>query len=98
MKIGDIVKLTVECLGNSPGARGVVYDLYQDFDDVTKQGASIIFENGEYDGFSLKEQSSFLEKEHTDFVPSHIREYKFENVIKLSQDFERGNWKEIFNK
>jgi len=61
MKIGTIVKLKKEMLGNLPGTLGVVFNVYDDFDYPDKLGAQVIFQNGDYDGFSIKEQILFLE-------------------------------------
>ena len=97
LDIGDIVILRVEILGNTPGTRGVVYDLYDDFDILDAKGVSIIFENGMYDGFSVDDQFLFLDKEQTITpVSNKIRDYKFKHVIKVSHDFENGFWDEIF--
>lgn len=87
MKIGDIVKLTVPCLSNPEGTLGYVYDEYPDFDGPYT-GISVIFENGEYDGFSAKEQHLMLE-----YIRSTDLHYQFKNVMKLSQDFEQGIFK-----
>jgi len=95
MKVGDVVHNTIEVLGNKPGTRGVIYEIYSDFDDSKQVGISVIFENGEYDGFSKEDQKIFLEKEDVN-IPLDIKEYKFTNVMKLSQDFNKGFWDEIF--
>lgn len=97
LKIGDVVTLAVAVLGNSTGTRGIVYDTYTDFDDDTKCGAGIIFENGEFDGFSFDDQDIFLNLENVRYIPFYMRDYKFTNVMKLSQDFKKGFWDEIFN-
>lgn len=96
LKVGDVVTTALEVLGCNPGTRGVVYEVYEDFDDPEKTGASIIFENGNYDGFSAEEQDIMLNEEKVAYVPFRIREYKFENVLKLTQDFKNGVWDEIF--
>lgn len=93
---GDIVTLKIEVLGNKQGSKGVVYDIYPDFDIDDRSGVCIIFENGEYDGFSVDEQERFLNKEIIESVPNNIINYNFKNVIKLSTDFENGFWDEIF--
>ena len=97
LNIGDIVVLKVEMLGNTPGTRGVIYDKYPDFDIPNANGVSIIFENGDYDGFSVEEQDIFLTKEKTFDVSDKIKNYKFENVMKVSRDFDNGLWNEVFN-
>ena len=96
LKIGDVVTTTTPLLGCNTGTRGVVYEVYQDFDDPDKQGASIIFENGNYDGFSYEEQQIMLNEEKVMHIPFLVREYKFENVMKLSKDYKNGFWDDIF--
>ena len=96
LKVGDVVALAMPMLKCDPGTRGVVYDVYEDFDDHKREGACIIFENGEYDGFSFEEQNLYLNIENVLFIPFYIREYKFKNVMKLSEDYKKGYWDEIF--
>jgi hypothetical protein len=99
LEVGDIVILKKDVLRNQAGTKGVVFHTYPDFDDpLEKQGAQIIFKNGEYDGFSAEEQDLFLSKEQNLSVSSFIANYKFDNVMKVSYDFEKGFWNEIFNK
>ena len=97
LKVGDVVTTRLEVLGCKPGTRGVVYEIYPDFDIPGKMGASVIFENGEYDGFSIRDQELFLNKESVKYIPFFIREYRFTNVMKLSQDFKNGYWDDVFN-
>lgn len=90
LNVGDIVKLKVDMLGNPEGTQGVVYEVYHLGED---RGVSVIFENGEYDGFSPTEQNEYLERiGHA----KTIADYKFVNVIKVSQDFEVGVFDEAF--
>jgi len=96
LTVGDVVTTRLEVLGCKPGTRGVVYETYPDFDIPGKMGASIIFENGDYDGFSIKDQELFLKEEHIQYIPFYIRDYKFTNVMKLSRDFRNDFWGEIF--
>ena len=82
MQVGTLVKLKVPCLGNKIGTKGVCYEVYN---LGNHNGASVIFENGNYDGFGEDEQEQWLEViEHSKF------KYNFTNVIKLSNDFENG--------
>jgi len=96
LKVGSVVTLALPMLECNPGTRGVVYDIYKDFDDPDKRGASIIFENGKYDGFSHDDQKYFLNEEDVQYIPFYIIDYHFTNVMKLSQDYEKGYWDEIF--
>lgn len=90
--VGDIVIAKVRGLmGNPGGAKGVVYEEYDIGDGP---GVSIIFENGQYDGFSPKDQERMVLK-----VGFHkwTSDYKFNNVIELGQDFDEGYWESAFN-
>lgn len=89
MKVGTIVKLKVSCLGNETDTLGVVFNTYPDFDDKSKKGVQVIFENGEYDGFSFREQETFLK--YVGFSHNH-ENYIFKNVIQVSRDFDNGHW------
>jgi hypothetical protein len=87
MKVGTIVRLKVTCLGNGPGVLGVCYS---EDNALGRPSYGILFENGEYDGFSPDEIRTFLEE--AGFC-EEICSYQFSNVMKLSQDYARG----IFN-
>lgn len=88
MLVGTIVKLKRECLENPKDTKGVCYEVYNR--GRREEGASIIFENGKFDGFSPEEQKEIL-------IPIGISEdlmnYKFENVRKVNEDFRKG----VFN-
>ena len=87
MIVGTIVKLKRECLDNPPNTRGVCYEIYKR--GKGEEGASFIFENGKYDGFSPEEQKEIL-------VPIGISEdlmnYKFVNIGRLNEDFRKGSF------
>lgn len=82
--IGDKIELLRECLGNEPGAIGVVYEEY---DLGEGCGVSIIFPNGDYDGFSFQEQGVFFCKIGHE---ESLSNYHFTNVLQLSRDFFKG--------
>ncbi len=82
--VGDVVTLKEWMLGNEKETKGVVYEQYDIGDGP---GASIIFPNGEYDGFSPKDQEDFLEKiDHC----IECERYDFINVMRLNADFKKG--------
>lgn len=88
--IGDVYKLTRAMLGNPEGSIGYVYDEYPDFEDNEETGVCVIFQNGEYCGFSKGEADAFLE------LVGHEKKYEdynFKTVIFLSADFVGGFWK-----
>ncbi len=105
LKVGDVVTLAIPMLGCNPGSRGVVINTYEDFDqhvsamgDPDKVGVQVIFENGEYDGFSVEEQGIYFNEEQVEYVPFYVLDYKFTNVMKVTEDFNNGFWDEIFEK
>ena len=86
LKVGSRIKLKVPMLGNEAGTIGVVYEHYNlGWGD----SFSIIFPNGNYDGFSPDEQKDFLE-----YVDEclELADYDFFNVIMLTKDFDRGKF------
>ena len=84
LKVGDVVKLRLDCLGNVEGTQGVVYNTCTVDEDLC---VGVIFENGEYDGFSSNEQGTMLERVGEE--PS-LAGYQFKNVMQLSKDYEAG--------
>jgi hypothetical protein len=100
MKVGTIVKLKVECMGNEIGARGVVFNDYGD-------GSQVIFESGDYDGFNetvLHDWSDDVKLTEKDFFlevigfSDEVAGYNFKNVIQVSQDYSRGLFDPAFKK
>jgi hypothetical protein len=90
MKVGQIFKLKVPCLDNLVGTIGVCYEEY----NIGEEGAgSVIFANGEHDGFSPDEQKSYLEYLGT--APD-VESYKFTDVRKLYDDFRNGIFNSVF--
>jgi hypothetical protein len=91
MSIGTVFKVKRAVLNNDPGALGICYEEYE---IGGRPGLSIIFENGEHDGFSPDEQKLILEKVgHLDNF-----HYEFKSVIRLVEDFRRGFFREHFDK
>lgn len=88
MDVGTLVSLKVSCLGNSVGSIGVVYENYN-------RGASVIFKNGAYDGFSEEEQKMFLEE--IGFC-EEVSYYNFVSVVRLSEDFRKGFFDPVFKR
>jgi len=88
-KVGMKVILKRGVLGNSEGTVGYVFHTYPDYDGLGK-GAEIIFPNGEYDGFSVKEQTLYLEM--GEVVPVYA-DYVFTNVMQVMRDFHSNYWK-----
>ena len=67
------------------GERGVVYETYEMGE---RPGWSVIFQSGRHDGFSPCDMDFFLDV--TDEVCEELTGYKFENVLRLVDDFGRG--------
>lgn len=87
-RIGQSYRLKRAMLGNQAGAIGYVFNLYSDYDG-DGIGFQIIFENGDYDGFSVKEQNEYLE--YIQENPDYSR-YQFRNVMKVIGDYNSGYW------
>lgn len=87
-QIGDIVRLPARW----ENELGLVYELYEDFDDPTLRGVSIITRGGrDLGGFSASEQVSYLHLvRRTDF------RYEFKNVIELGRDYMAGKFTAVF--
>ena len=90
MRVGTIVKLRRECLGNPVGTIGVVFYNYSD-------GSQVIFKNGEYDGFNETDSVVvFGDKTEKEYFLEEIRfeqklsEYQFKNVMQVSTDYDKG--------
>jgi len=83
LKLGQSVTLTKAMLGNAVGTLGFVVEEYGE------DGVMIIFQNGEYDGFSRDEQERYLKIGE---VNSRYSSYQFQNVLKLSDDYRRNYW------
>lgn len=84
MQVGTIVKLKIDCLGNPKGSLGVCYEKYGN------GGRSFIFVNGNYDGFSREEQGLFLDEIG---FSDECSGYRFTNVMRLSEDYRSGYFK-----
>jgi hypothetical protein len=91
--VGEVYRLKDPLLGNNVGAIGVVYDQHNltgNPDDIIKM---IIFENGEYCGFSPEERNEYLLLVNYDV---NFSGYEFINSFKLENDFENGYWDILF--
>ena len=90
LTVGDVVRCTVDILGNEAVSKGVVYEIYNIGEGA---GVSVIFENGEYDGFSPTEQVQLLERiRHS----PDLAGYQFKNVITVYEDYVNGVFDSAF--
>ena len=69
------------------GERGVVYEVYELGE---RPGWSVIFQSGRHDGFSACDVDFFLDV--TGEVCEELTGYTFENVLRLADDFVRGDF------
>ena len=90
LKLGQIVVATKETGVCNVGERGVVYEIYGR-GKPGGAGASIIFEQGLYDGFSPDEQDAMLKP--LDLFDEAAQAYRFTNVMRLVSDYH----KRVFN-
>lgn len=92
IEAGDLVKIDPRFLNENDSGIGFVYEVYQDFDDESKNGVSIITKEGkDLGGFSYREQIEYLVKERSTGLS-----YQFVNVIKLANDYREGLFKVYF--
>lgn len=77
--------------------KGVVYELYDrgGIDPNDRQGVSIIFESGFYDGFSPLDLGLFDIFDLRQEVEA-LAGYEFSNVIQLRRDFDNGVFDKAF--
>lgn len=91
IQVGQIYILkNVTCLDNPPGTKCVCYEVYR---LGNRGGASFIFENGKYDGFSEDEIAEFLEL--IGFC-KEVAGYQFSNVMQLRIDCNNGVFSAAF--
>lgn len=87
--VGQRVILNREMLGEHIGSIGYVYEEYNDFDGSENNAVSVIFMNGGFDGFSVREQELFLIPLEVD---SRYTMYEFKNVNQVYKDYQNGYW------
>lgn len=91
--VGMVVTTARGFLSVEHGSLGVVYEHYTIGKD---EGVSIIFSNGTYDGFS--ERCTEMLDVMPQRIESSVCDYQFKDVMKLSQDFDRGLFKAALQK
>lgn len=90
LEVGDMVKIA----DGAPmgGELAYVYDTYEDFDDKSERGVSLITQTGnDTGGWSREEQEQWLT-----FVAKTGIPYTFRNVIALAEDFRNGAFRHVF--
>jgi hypothetical protein len=87
--VGTIYKLRTDipALGLKAGDIGVAIEQYPDFDMPGESGATVIFDNGNFDGFSAYERGTFLIPQGKD---EDIANYQFVNSVQLTNDYFDG--------
>lgn len=91
--VGDVVEVGRATLGNPEGARAIVVEVY---DLGRRPGYSLLFENGNHDGFAPDELRTFgvVRVEHW---PA-FADYRFRNAIKLHADWQAGTFAPVWRK
>jgi hypothetical protein len=90
LSVGSKVILLREMLNEKVGSQGIVFEIYPDFDNSSKTGVQVIFQGGNYCGFSAEEQELFFEDRGVD---SRYQCYNFRNVNWVYADYRKGYWK-----
>ena len=88
--VGDICVVGRPCLGNPAGARAVVVEVYQlpIGEGTWSTGWSLLFENGNHDGFSAGDCDAF-DVVKLGHEPA-LAWYPWTNAIRLYQDWRAG--------
>lgn len=92
-RVGDVVTVGKPCMGNAPGTRAVCYEVYPRADG--EPGVSLIFPNGNYDGFSRRDLTLFAVTPVGHCLA--LASYKFVNVSRLWLDWQRGTFKQAWD-
>ena len=87
LRVGSLVAAKKASGVCDPGERGVVYEAYE---LGKRPGWSVIFQSGRHDGFSPCDVDFFLDI--TGEVCEELSGYTFENVLRLVDDFGRGDF------
>lgn len=85
LRVGSLVVAKKASGVRERGERGVVYEAYE---LGKRPGWSVIFQSGLHDGFGPCDVGCFLDV--TAEVCEELSSYKFENVLRLVDDFGRG--------
>ena len=93
-EIGSVVRTGKKVMSTEAGSLGVVYERYC-LGAEEPTGVGIIFANGDYDGFS-RDDLKLCSVTHTGRLDKYAKYYKFESVIKLTEDFNRGIFGQAF--
>lgn len=87
LRVGSLVVAKKASGVCDPGERGVVYEQYE---LGNRPGWSVIFQSGRHDGFSPCDVDFFLDV--TGEVCEELTGYTFQNVLRLVDDFDRGDF------
>jgi len=90
-RVGDLVTVLRPVLDNPAGSLAVVYEIY----NIGKgPSPSLIFQNGQYDGFSARDRELFgvMKVGHDATVAG----YHFKNVLQLDADFRAGVFEHVW--
>lgn len=88
LRVGDLVRITVEIGTNPVGRPGIVYE---EFVTETGTGVSVLLENGhDIGGFFPEEAAEYLA-----YVASTGLTYTYQSPQKLQDDYRRGLFDEV---
>jgi len=89
--IGMRCRVNIPVLGNPAGTIAVVYEHYK---IGHHPGVSLLFPNGNYDGFS--QESLLIFGVQPEKIIAPCVDYKFTDVMRLRDDFNRGLFQRAF--
>jgi len=91
--VGTIVTVNRPCMDNPAGSKALVYENYRL--GKNHRGASLLFANGDYDGFS-EEDMGIFEVNPVGFCES-CAGYRVESCSRLEQDLLTGRFSAAFS-
>ena len=96
--VGDVVTLARDCMGNAPGVRAVVVELYDRSRYAVDEGlgVTLLFPDGRFDGFSPADRSIWGVR-YVGHCPE-VADYRFLSAVRLTWDFMRGRFGRVWLK
>jgi hypothetical protein len=96
LRVGDVVRVARACLHNPEQSLAVVVEVYHRHEPGDELGATLLFRNGEADGFSSSDLALFgvARVGHR----PHLGRYQWRSALELLEDFRRGTFDEVWTR
>lgn len=97
LEVGDVVTVARPCMGNPPGARAVIVEIYdrgENLNETDRRGVTLLFPDGNFDGFSPGDLTLWGVVK-VGSVPA-LASYRFASAGRLAYDFTQGVFANAF--